>query len=314
MNNYIGKDGFNWWLGVVEEVKDPLSLGRCQVRIFGWHTSNKKMIPTDKLPWALPMNSPNSSMTAAAPVIGDYAFGFFSDGMSGQAPYMIGIFPGIPQKGANPSLGFSEGDHYPVGEPTTSRLYRNDKYFDQTCVYYNDNNLDTGVPTASGGSWDEPPSGYATTAANNRVIETKSGHVFEMDDTQGAERIHLNHRANTFFQIDASGNMVTKVSGKNYEVYLSDNNIHVKGTCNITVDGDTNIYTKGNVTQKVDGDMTLNIGGTFTGTASSWNFTGNIYEDGTYIGTGDVVGGGISLDTHVHAGVESGASTTSGPI
>jgi hypothetical protein len=279
MNNYIGKDGFNWWLGVIEAVDDPLSLGRCRVRIFGWHTSNKKLIPTENLPWALPINSPNSSMTAAAPVIGDYAFGFFSDGISGQAPFLIGIFPGIPQNGKNDSLGFSEGDHYPVGEPTTSRLYRNDEFFNKTCVYYNDNNLDTGVPTADGSSWSEPKSGYATTPASNRVIETKSGHVFEMDDTPGAERIHLNHKANTFFQIDASGNMVTKVSGKNYEVYLSDNNIHVKGVCNITVDGNANIYVKGNVTEKVDGNIERTVGGNVTETIGG-NYQAQV--SGTY--------------------------------
>ena len=38
MNNFIGKDGFNWWVGVVENRMDPLKLGRCQVRIFGYHT------------------------------------------------------------------------------------------------------------------------------------------------------------------------------------------------------------------------------------------------------------------------------------
>ena len=36
--NFIGKDGFIWWLGVVERRDDPLKLGRHKVRIFGWHT------------------------------------------------------------------------------------------------------------------------------------------------------------------------------------------------------------------------------------------------------------------------------------
>ena len=67
------------------------------------------------------------------------------------------------------------------------------------------------------------------------------------------------------------------------------------------------------MTQKVDGNMTLNIGGTFTGTASSWNLTGDINESGSITASGDVVGGGISLDNHVHGGVRSGTSTTTGP-
>ena len=54
MNNFIGKDGFNWWVGVVENRMDPLQLGRCQVRIFGHHTENKQLLPTSDLPWCLP--------------------------------------------------------------------------------------------------------------------------------------------------------------------------------------------------------------------------------------------------------------------
>jgi len=314
MQNFIGKDGFIWWMGVVENRVDPLNLGRCQIRIFGWHTGNKQQLPTEGLPWALPMNSPNSTMTAAAPLVGDYAFGFFSDGMSGQAPMIIGVFPGIPVNGANPSLGFSEGTFYPVGEPTTSRLYRNDDSGSTTIDYHN-NNLDTGVPTASGGSWSEPKSGYATVSPDNRVTETVAGHIFELDDTPGAERIHLNHKKDglTFFEIAPDGSKVTKVQGTNYEIYLSDNNVHIKGACNITVEGDANIYTKGNMTQKVDGNMTLNIGGTFTGTASSWNLTGDINESGSITASGDVVGGGISLDNHIHGNVQNGGGKTSGP-
>ena len=34
-NNFLGMDGFYWWLGVVENRNDPLKIGRVQVRIFG---------------------------------------------------------------------------------------------------------------------------------------------------------------------------------------------------------------------------------------------------------------------------------------
>ena len=267
MENFLGKDGFNWFMGVVESRDDPLNLGRCRVRIFGMHTDNKQEIPTDSLSWALPGFSPNSSWMSSTPIVGDFVFGFFTDGSSGQAPVMLAVFPGIPANGANEQKGFSEGTHYPVGEPTTSRLYRNEK-IDQTPIGYHNNDLDTGVATASGGSWSEPKSQYNTKPPYNRVTETESGHVFEMDDTPGAERIHLNHMKNTFFEIAPDGSKVTKVSGKNYEIYLSDNNVHIKGACNITVDGNANLYVKGNVIEKIDG--------TFTGTASSWNLTGDV--------------------------------------
>jgi len=302
MENFIGKDGFIWWMGVVESVDDPLNLARVQVRIFGWHTDNLQQLPKSDLPWALPSFSTNVSMTSAVPVVGDYAFGFFTDNISGQAPIIIGVFPGIPVNGANKSKGFSEGTHYPVGEPTTSRLYRNEK-IETTLVGKHNNNLDNNVPVADGTTWSEPASKYATVPPYNRVTETLSGHVFEMDDTPGAERIHLSHRANTFFEIAPDGSKVTKVYGKNYEILLSDNNVHIKGTCNITVDGNAN----------------LQVGGDVTGIANSWTFNGplqwngNINVNGGITATGDVIGGGISLDHHTHDGVTIGGDNSGPP-
>ncbi|USB65953.1 hypothetical protein [Klebsiella pneumoniae] len=40
---------------------------------------------------------------------------------------------------------------------------------------------------------------------------------------------------------------------------------------------------------------------------------GNVTTEGSITASGDVIGGGISLDNHVHGGVTSGGSTTSGP-
>lgn len=320
MHNFLGKDGFNWWMGVVESRDDPLNLGRCQVRIFGHHTDNKKLIPTEDLAWALPGFSPNSGWISSTPIVGDYVFGFFSDGLSSQAPVMLAVFPGIPKNGPNPDVGFSEGDHYPLNEPTTSRLYRNEK-IDQTPIGYHNENLDTGVETADGNSWDEPKSQYATKPPYNNVIETLAGHVFEMDDTPGAERMHMHHKSNTFFEIAPDGTKVAKVVGDNYEVIVKNNNVHIKGSCNITIDGNSTLYVKGdvyekvegNVTQTVNGNVNQKISGNFDGTSSHWTFTGDISVNGGIVATGDVIGAGISLDNHVHGGVRSGSSTTTGP-
>ena len=260
MDNFLGKDGFFWWMGVVEDNEDPLGLGRLRIRIFGYHTSNLNELPTNELPWSIPSISPNTAMSAGTALKGDYAFGFFGDGLSNQMPIVLGILPGIVKNGPNPNEGFSSGTHYPVGEPTTSRLHRNYKV-SETVVGKHNSSLDTGVSTANGGSWNEPASKYNAKIPYNRVTETESGHVFEMDDTPGAERIQLAHRANTFFEIAPDGSKVTKVSGKNYEIYMDDNNIHVKGSCNITVDGSANIYVKGNTTEKVDGNYTLDVTG-----------------------------------------------------
>lgn len=108
--NRLGHDNFVWWIGVVEDRFDPLNIGRCRVRIFGSHTDNLDVLPTNKLPWAAPLYSVNNSKAFSAPMEGDYVFGFFMDGMSSQAPAMLGVFPAIPQVdgAAQPEgIGFS---------------------------------------------------------------------------------------------------------------------------------------------------------------------------------------------------------------
>ena len=95
MENFIGKDGFVWWVGVIENRADPLGLGRCKVRIFGWHTDNISELPTDDLPWATPMLPINNSKAFSAPRLGEWVVGFFLDVTSAQAPVMMGILPGI---------------------------------------------------------------------------------------------------------------------------------------------------------------------------------------------------------------------------
>ena len=55
VNNFAGLNGFVWWVGEVVNNADPLGIGRCQVRIFGWHTDNTSQLPSDDLPWAMPM-------------------------------------------------------------------------------------------------------------------------------------------------------------------------------------------------------------------------------------------------------------------
>jgi hypothetical protein len=136
MNNFIGKDGFNWWVGVVENrTGDPLKLGRCQVRIFGHHTENKILLPTEDLPWALPSLPTNNSQNFSVPKEGDYITGFFADGESSQSPIMTGVLPGLKslvsgQSGFQDPRTLEEIDSAPkppdgviletVGEPTNS--------------------------------------------------------------------------------------------------------------------------------------------------------------------------------------------------
>jgi hypothetical protein len=100
-NSFIGKSGFVWWIGVVENRSDPLGVGRCQVRIFGYHgdgsDKSKADIPVKDLPWAQAVYPLNAARTFSAPEMGDWVLGFFLDGESAQHPVMLGVLPGYTQ-------------------------------------------------------------------------------------------------------------------------------------------------------------------------------------------------------------------------
>jgi len=129
---------FVWWQGVVEDRLDPLKLGRCRVRILGYHTDNKVEgvgIPTEHLPWATPSQPITSAAmngigtTPTGPVEGTWVFGFFRDGKNAQEPVMMSTFGGIPETEANPSKGFNDPyGTYPLSshlnEPDVNRLAR----------------------------------------------------------------------------------------------------------------------------------------------------------------------------------------------
>ena len=113
-NYFQGKDGFIWWHGVVEDRQDPLFLGRCKVRILGWHTEDKAELPTASLPWAqvlMPVTSASQTGVGHAPVgpvEGTWVMGFYRDGELAQEPVIMGTVPGIPENYAKQGTGFND--------------------------------------------------------------------------------------------------------------------------------------------------------------------------------------------------------------
>ena len=110
MAYFMGKEGFTWWQGVVEDRHDPLYLGRCKVRVLGWHSEDKNDQPTVGLPWAYPIAPITSASQTGVgssplgPVEGTWVIGFYRDGEAGQEPMFFGTLGGIPEldaKGVN---------------------------------------------------------------------------------------------------------------------------------------------------------------------------------------------------------------------
>ena len=108
-------------MGIVEDRNDPKKLGRCRVRIFSTHTSDKTKIPTQSLPWATVMrpvsDAANSGISGPVQLVeGTTVVGFFSDGESAQVPIIMGTLAGIPESSSDPTSGFA--DERPTETPS----------------------------------------------------------------------------------------------------------------------------------------------------------------------------------------------------
>ena len=102
----MGRDGFTWWVGEVEDKEAPQEIGRVRVRILGWYTGSQAKeaylttVPTKSLPWAtvlLPTDQAGikNTGTATALEVGAQVLGFFLDGEEAQLPVVIGSFRGF---------------------------------------------------------------------------------------------------------------------------------------------------------------------------------------------------------------------------
>lgn len=91
----IGSDGFNWFIGQVENTIDIKDSGRVQVRIVGVHHKDGGVTPTTDLPWAnvmLPVNVPFGTGQPSGSnnlKVGAWVVGFYLD-PDGQKPLIIG--------------------------------------------------------------------------------------------------------------------------------------------------------------------------------------------------------------------------------
>lgn len=128
MNNITSNNNpnFYWWFGVVEDRDDPLRLGRCRIRILGYHTDDKEELPTDHLPWAIPVMPSNSASTSGVgwsptgAVEGSWCVGFFADGEDGQHPMFFGTVGAIPGGLAGTGCGDGSGSGQPGDSATGS--------------------------------------------------------------------------------------------------------------------------------------------------------------------------------------------------
>jgi hypothetical protein len=94
--NFIGKDAFRWFVGIVTKYKNTENGYRVKVRIIGHHPDAAEIVKDEELPWAhvlVPLNfgaGEGGSGISFNPRGSETVIGFFMDGDDGQQPVIIG--------------------------------------------------------------------------------------------------------------------------------------------------------------------------------------------------------------------------------
>ena len=75
-----------------------------------------------------------------------------------------------------------------------------------------------------------------STYPNNTVVETKS-HVIEIDDTDGNERLSIQHKNGSHYELRPDGNLQTKSTGSTYNITDKNKWEYIAGLVTIKADG-----------------------------------------------------------------------------
>jgi hypothetical protein len=195
-------------------------------------------------------------------VEGTWVVGFFTD-IDKQQPMIMGTLPGVPStlptKDSNKGFQDYANANYPkYAETDVNRLAVNERGYEgeelnphsSLTLRRADRDLAVGVTQIDGifegvaqiptdldiTSWDEPAIPYAAVYPRNHVYESEGGHIREMDDTPGSERIHERHASGTGYEIGPDGNKVTRIKKDNYEIVTNDDYCHIQGISRHTID------------------------------------------------------------------------------
>ena len=289
----------SFYTGVVEDIHDPEKMDRVKVRVMGIHieerSTGENHLKTEELPWANVMAPTVFGMstgigTSFCPVKGTWVIVFFENDDL-QKPMVIGTIKGIPTENqCSASQGFTDPDgEYPLKdrlkEPDTNRLHRNENYSKTELSKNRDPNLEKNIKyttdgSSNSGSWNMPTQlNTNTTYPDNTVIETKSGHIIEIDDTPGNERIHVWHPAGSFLEFRPDGSVTTKATNHHFRVVNGNKHELVNGFRTATIDNDDENTVGGDKNTLVQNNYNIGVGGTYSlkaGNEASIT-AGNIY-------------------------------------
>ena len=155
---------------------------------------------------------------------------------------------GVPQDGMQDPTGEYPKRDYNFGSSlnTASRG-----------ITINELDIGGGYPGLDLGIKEQRPSEFPF----NQVQETPSGHVIEMDDTPGGERILIKHRKGAGVEVRADGTVIVASKQNKIEVTGGDQNTIVEGNGNLIYKGNLNLVVTGDYNVDVGGDYNINVAG-----------------------------------------------------
>jgi uncharacterized protein YaiE (UPF0345 family) len=103
--------------------------------------------------------------------------------------------------------------------------------------------------------------------------KTRSGNVFQMDDSKGQETVTLQHRSGSAIQMRADGSVHFTTHNGKYEVVFGEDRITVSGAQDITVKGDASMRVYGDYNVTCHKDYNLTVMGDLNITAKNKNQT-----------------------------------------
>lgn len=151
-----------------------------------------------------------------------------------------------------------------------SKTDKIDRTSENTTVKTNDG--EKPVDWDDGKVWRERETSYNAKYPYNNTEQSESGHIFEIDDTKGAERIHQQHRSGTFYEIHPDGSKVEKVMADNfhitqqneYKLNLGNYEVIIKKNKGERVEGDIFVHINGERSLKIDSNSHVEILGNDT--------------------------------------------------
>lgn len=284
-----------FFIGDVEKILDPLYIGRIKVRVYGDHTLDSEILPTDDLPWATVLNDIHSHSTTGkgqTPLglrIGSKVVGFYLDATK-QRPVVLGAIAGKDDVNTL-AINYTEAtvgyvpdpdnkedpipdpllEHLSLTERKNSRLDANEEVIqvatpvvDSKIIQVFGNEVGTVIESIHV-PWSEPEVPYMAQYPDNHIYESTTGHLLEFDDTIdisdpeepiSKQRVHLRHANGTGIEIHPDGTRVDNIKKDSYNIVNGDHYAHIKSSESITINGALKILVN---TSKGENDYTIQV-------------------------------------------------------